>query len=114
MRQGVPPKGEGSMDPPHYQAKAHTICLNPSLVHNLRKPSSSSNNNNRFRTLYPRVDKLSRLNKDHLTVGNKFNMLNSTNILLNSINNLLKCNITCNNKCQGFMDNTQIMLQQQL
>jgi len=112
MRQGVPPKGEGSMDPPHYQAKAHTICLNPSLVHNLRKPSSS--NNNRFRTLYPRVDKLSRLNKDHLTVGNKFNMLNSTNILLNSINNLLKCNITCNNKCQGFMDNTQIMLQQQL
>jgi len=112
MLQGVPPKGEGSMDPPHCQAKAHTICLNPSLVHNLRKPSS--NNNNRFRTLYPRVDKLSRLNKDHLTVGNKFNMLNSTNILLNSINNLLKCNITCNNKCQGFMDNTQIMLQQQL
>lgn len=101
------------MDPPHCQAKAHTICLNPSLVHNLRKPSSNSSNN-RFQTLYPRVDKLSRLNKDHLTLGNNFNMLNSTNILLNSINNLLKCNITCNNKCQGFMDNTQIMLRQQL
>lgn len=100
------------MDPPHCQAKAHTICLNPSLVHNLHKPSS--NNNNRFQTLYPRVDKLSRLNKDHLTLVNNFNMLNSTNILLNSINSLLKCNITCNNKCQGFMDNTQIMLRQQL
>merc|ERR1719507_33634 len=100
MLQGVPPRGEGSMDPLHCQAKAHTICLNPSLVHNLRKPSSSSSNNNRFQTLYPRVDKLSRLNKDHLTLDNNFNML--------------KCNITCNNKCQGFMDNTQIMLQQQL
>jgi len=102
------------MDPPHCQAKAHTICINPSLVHNLRKPSNNNNNNNRFRTLYPRIDKLSRLNKDHLTLSNNFNILNSTNILLNSINNLLKCNITYNNKCQGFMDNTQIMLQQQL
>merc|ERR1719350_2666795 len=105
MLQGVPPRGEGSMDPLHCQAKAHTICLNPSLVHNLLKPSNSSNN--RFQTLYPRVDKLSRLSKDHLTLDNNFNMLNSTNILL-------KCNITCNNKCQGFMDNTQIMLRQQL
>lgn len=102
MLLGVHLKGEGSMDPPHCQAKVHTTCLNHSLVHNLHKLNS-----NRSRTLYLQVDKLFRLNNDHRIQDNNFNTLSNINILL-------KCNIICNNKCQGFMDNTQTMLQQRL